>query len=286
MKGTCALYQIETDLQKSHIYPKFAVKYIKETGSNYLRRFSNPNQRMQDALKPHLLGKRAEQDFSKRENWFAQNIFRKFLESDENLCYDENLYYFAVSFLWRVLAYNLKRDSTIGERWYFDTIKKVEEEWRDFLTSNKFPRSFDKIYILTTDRVLSHDSDLEGVDFYMTRTFDSTIVDNEAQTTLMVYGKFSRFIFWSVIKEYGDENQIEKFKIDPIKGQLSRDNDLSYFPLSSFLYNRMKEIEELPKPSEAQQDKIVSEVKKDIEGFEKSDLGESIMNDFKLNKNK
>lgn len=47
MKGICALYDYETDLLESHIYPKFVINYTKKTGSNYLRQFVKPNIRQQ-----------------------------------------------------------------------------------------------------------------------------------------------------------------------------------------------------------------------------------------------
>lgn len=74
MKGICKLYHLETELQESHIFPKFVINYTKKTGSKYLRSFIEPDKRMQDGIKKHLLGQDAEQDFSKREKWFAEKF--------------------------------------------------------------------------------------------------------------------------------------------------------------------------------------------------------------------
>lgn len=74
MKGHCKLYDREAELMKSHIIPKFAFDYMKKTGG-YFRALNNPNVRVQDGPKKYLLSTEAEQEFSKRERWFANNIF-------------------------------------------------------------------------------------------------------------------------------------------------------------------------------------------------------------------
>ena len=61
MKGICALYDNETELMESHIFPKFIIKNTKKTGSQYLRRVIEPNKREQDGPKSYLLSFKAEQ---------------------------------------------------------------------------------------------------------------------------------------------------------------------------------------------------------------------------------
>lgn len=118
MKGICALYDEETELLKSHIYPNFVIRYTKNTGSSYLRNFTEPEKRQQDGPKIPLLGFRAEQEFSQREKWFSETIFKPYLKGKYSLKYNENLYFFTISFLWRIIHLNL-RSSDLSKKWYF-----------------------------------------------------------------------------------------------------------------------------------------------------------------------
>lgn len=279
MKGICALYEIEDDLKESHIFPKFIVNHTKKTGSKYFRRLVEPDKRIQDAVKLHLLSEKAEQEFSKREKWFAENIFVPYLAGKTNLPYNENLYYFAVSFLWRILVLELKRDENLKTKWYYQIILDAEKEWRDFLKNGNKIENFDLICIQLTDRVTENNSGIKGVDFYLTRAMDATIVDNQTQTCLMIYGKFNRFIFWGVLKKYGDEDKLQDSIINQEKGVISIPQGMEYFPIASFLFNRMKEIENLPRPNQDQQDKILNEIMKDPKNFWNSDVGKSLYND-------
>ena len=117
MKGNCRLYKREDDLQKSHIFPKFVINYTKRTGSKYLRSYLEPNRRMQDGIKSYLLSREAEQEFAKRENWFAEKIFRPYLSGKVKLEYTSDLYYFAISFLWRILISELETTKDINKKW-------------------------------------------------------------------------------------------------------------------------------------------------------------------------
>lgn len=285
MKGICALYDKETELMESHIFPKFVIKHTKKTGSQYLRRVVEPNKREQDGLKLHLLSFDAEQEFSLREKWFAENIFVPYLSGKHTLEYNENLYYFAISFLWRILVTEFKTDENLKNKWYFDQIKEVEIEWKNFLANGKIPKKYHNVNLLLTDRIISHTMDLKGVDFYFTRAMDGTIVDNPNHTFVIMYGKFNRFVFWSVIKspEYSDE--LYDVEIHPRKGTIEIPQDLGYEPILSFMTNRIKEIEKFPLPNQVQQDKIEKEILKDPQKFWDSDVGQSLYNDnFNLEK--
>lgn len=285
MKGICRLFEREENLQNSHIFPKFAINYTKNTGSKYMRSFLEPNRRMQDGLKNYLLSWEAEQLFSKSENWFAKNIFRPYLSGKIELKYNHNLYYFSVSFLWRILISELETTPNIKDKWYYDILKKVNKEWRMFLINKTIPNTYNQINILFTDRVDFHPPELKNVDFYMTRMMDGTIVSNPEQTSCFVYAKFNKFIFWGIIRNYGDESNLNSVKINPKDGVLKLPQNLEYFPMNSFLYNRIKIVGNLPVTTEEQQNKIGEEILKDKDFWSK-DLGKSIINDMNFDDKK
>lgn len=281
MKGICALYDEETELQESHIHPKFVIKHTKKTGSKYLRSFVNPNKREQDGIKIPLLGFRAEQEFAKREKWFSENIFKPFLNGKHNLEYDENLYYFAISFLWRVIRLELK-SGDLSDKWYYNIMLDAEKEWKQYLTKNIIPGKYHNVNILLTKRLEENNSDLKGADFYLTRILDATLVDNKEHTFFLIYGKFNRFIFWSVIKSPPIDDELYEVEIHPNGGTLEIPQKLQYFPIDSFLNNRIRGMENMPEVDQKQQDKIEEEMLKDIDKFWESDVGQSLLNDINL----
>ncbi|WP_275316919.1 hypothetical protein [Tenacibaculum bernardetii] len=264
---------------ESHIFPKFAVKYHKKSGSKYLRQFIEPNKRIQDAIKLYLLSEKAEQEFSIREKWFSEKIFYPYINGKTELNYKEELFYFSISFLWRVLILNFKTEE-LSNKWYFDLLKNVEIEWRDFLTKKTYPRNFDKHYLFLTYDFEKNDTGIKGVRYYLARTFDATIVSSDNQENLMIYGKFNRFIFWSVIKGNHDLSGINGCQINPISGKLNSPQLLDYFPLNSFLGNRINGINKLEKPNELQQEKILKEVLKNPEKFMNSEVGRVLFKDY------
>ena len=282
MNGTCALYQTESELRESHVFPKFVVNYTKQTGSKYLRRPIDPNKRLQDAIKLYLLSENAEQEFSIREKWFSEKIFKPYLSNIYNLNYTEELYYFSVSFIWRALITNLRMED-LSSKWYYDLVLEASEEWRQFLANGIFPRNYHKSYMIFTDRVKSHPPGFQGADHYFTRVMDATIVSNPEESILFVYGKFNRFIFWIPIRETKDNFELDDALINPIGGEFKIPQKIDYFPLYSFIGNRIKGLGKLDLPSEEQQNKIEQEILKNLDELWKSDLGQSLKNDIDLN---
>lgn len=287
MKGICKLYNVEAELRESHIFPKFTVEYMKRTGSRFLRNPNNPNLRKQDGLKYYLLSAKAEQQFGDREKWFSQKVFYPHQQDKLWLLeYDENLYYFALSFLWRVLIMELNFSSVnVKSHWFYEDLIQVEEEWRAFLNSYQYPNTFNRVYIQLTDKIKDHDLPFGGVEYYFTRHMDATIVYNHNRTFLAVYGKFLKFIFWGIIKG-GDEVKLQELKVNPIKGVIKFPQVADEFQLSNFYYNRIMQIENLPKASKQQQDLILKEILKDKEGFLNSEAGKAIRKDIDISESR
>lgn len=285
MEGTCALYKTEGELRDSHIIPKFVIKHSKKTGSKYQRRVVAPNVRMQDGIKISLLSPKAEQEFGKREKWFAENIFHPYLNSQFHLPYNEELYYFAISLLWRTIHLEMKMDEELSKEWFYQLLLDCEIEWRGFLASSVFPRKYSNCYLWFTDRVEFHTTELEGVDYYLTRMNDLTIISNPEKTYLAIYAKFNRFMFFSVLKSPGGEDALANLAINPIQGTYNIPQQFEYWTLSEFLTNRIHGISKHNRASEDQQEKIYEEIAKDPEAFWNSDAGRSIYNDhFNLKK--
>lgn len=282
MKGICALEDIETELVQSHIIPKFIFDYFKSTGSKYMRTYENPNKRIQDGIKEYLLGASAEQKFSSRERWFANNIFFPYLKDNKTTFdYDDNFAYCLISILWRVLI-NQNRDPSVKNEESLKFLSKVEEEWKMFLKDFKYPTNYNDLNIFLTDRVTSHNTTGINVDLYFTRIIDATIITNKNNTTVAVYVKFLRFAIWSVVK--GKPSDCDDLKVNFLKGTLKVPQKINDEFIGGFFQSRIQEIDNKPKANEKQQEVIAKEIVKNEIDFWKSDVGKSMINDFKNKK--
>lgn len=274
----CRLELKEKELKNSHIIPKFAFDYMKSTGSKYLRNIENPNKRHQDGTKQYLLCNNCEQLFSKRERWFANNIFFPYLDNKKTeFEYDDNLSYFIISMLWRVLV-NQMGNPTFKARPELSFLDDVEIEWRDFLLNLKFPNKYNNLNIFITERVLNNDSNLINSDFYFTRLIDATIVHNESFSKIAIYAKFLRFIFWVPVKGYHYLNPTTNINLN--KGKIRQPQILDDSFMVSFFYNRIKMIDNAMSPNDEQTKKMWDEVLKNEDEFWNSDAGKSMLNDF------
>tara|TARA_R110000737_G_C14612971_1_gene491316 strand:- start:111 stop:884 length:774 start_codon:yes stop_codon:yes gene_type:complete len=251
------------------------------TGSKYIRAFANPNKRLQDLEKMYLLSAQAESRFSIYEKWFAENIFKKFqIDGEKNLNYNDKLFYFIISVLWRILRREIHFHDYKNKP-FFENIKSVENEWKLFLSDYIFPRNFSKIGIFLTDRVQYHDFNISGVDYYFSRSIDSTIVSNEDGSYCFVYAKFLKFILFGFIKG-GDEKLLKPTLINPIKGGISFPQDLRDEEFYKYFIYRIMEINNLPSPSQNQQEAIDSQFKKEFNELKNKEVWEIILNDWTL----
>jgi hypothetical protein len=281
MIGKCRLYDFECELKRSHIIPKFTFDYMKKTGGKFLRSYENPNKRVQDGITKYLLSDLAEQEFSKRERWFANNIFFPYLEDNkQQFEYNEDFAYFMVSVFWRVLLDQIEHPTSNIPELKF--LNEIESEWKDYLANNKYPVNYDNLNIFVTDRISSSVSGLKNSDIYLSRMIDATIVVNKDYSTVAVYVKFLRFIMWSVVK--GNPTNGKNINISFSPGKLKLPQSVNDEFLGGFLTNRIKMIDDGPKVSEEQLKKIAAEIEKNEKDFFNSDTYKSLKNDRDLSK--
>ena len=63
--SACALCHDKSELELSHIIPKFVLRYLKETSAGLLRSAENPNAVVQDGEKHYMLCGKCEDLFRK-----------------------------------------------------------------------------------------------------------------------------------------------------------------------------------------------------------------------------
>lgn len=114
--GICALCKNESNLEGSHIIPKFVFKHLKnDTFTKRLKKAGEPNRPLQDGPKERLLCGKCEDLFSVYETSFSTKIFHPFHKNELNrrIVYDGDwLNKFITSVNWRVLYTNLESQPT------------------------------------------------------------------------------------------------------------------------------------------------------------------------------
>ena len=291
IKGTCALTLEECDLKESHIYPKFIFDYLLQKGGKRFRCLGNPTKVLQDGVKRHLLGGNAEQEFSKREKWFAEKLFIPFCNGQMNnskLIYHDELYYFCVSLLWRVLYW--VKDSIRGER-LISKCNQAFEEWRIFLNGGNLPPNVNRISLMPITPLLFDSmpqktftkQQWNEIKWYIHRDIDSALFDLVPYNSAF-FCKIPFFFFWAEI-ERTETNLNYGLRILPNGGNIDfKHYHIGRGPILSYILIRIimesGKIDDVSKMlSEEQHRKIIQHTLQNIH-FPNSELEEFVRKKF------
>ena len=276
MIGKCKLCDDEKQLCESHIIPKFIYRWIKSTSpTSYMRKMSNPDIRIQDGHKYHLLCKECEDKFSKYEKLFSQKHFHPSIdELRTNIDYKDEIFYFVSSILWRFLIVNIDRykDSP-----YYEKLLICESQLKCFLIEFKYPYDFDRVYVMLTNYVYDAPDHLKGLNQFFTRTIDSQIIYDEE--CCFFYLQIPFFIF------IGDIHGIKEIDFENSKIHPSGGNFNTYLmkalsdPIASFMENRIKFIDNM-KVSEKQQNIIQNDFKKNLDKINEKKGFQTVIIDY------
>lgn len=133
-RGTCALCGAHARLCKSHVVPKFAVKWLKKTSATgFLRKPLDPNVRRQDAERMRLFCQRCESLLSRDEKRFREVIFGPLHQrTADRFDYGPWLLRFAVSMGLRALLVHrpeVRRDAPELNQ----LVERMSGVWADFV---------------------------------------------------------------------------------------------------------------------------------------------------------
>jgi hypothetical protein len=190
-------------LLESHIIPKFAIRWMKETGTGYFRGVDEPNVRLQDGSKEYLLCAMCEQLFATRESYFASHLFRPLLAGTRQVSYDERFAYFVVSLLWRAVQRNLVEAKRDGFR-FLDRVEAAETEWRQFLLAPTALPDFGHLHVFVADIAERNPPGVPKFNLYCSRAIDTTLFDLEERGYVVV--KFARFFFVGMLTPYAESH--------------------------------------------------------------------------------
>lgn len=287
--GKCKLCSREADIFESHIIPKFATDWIKETSATgYLRQATHPDLRIQDGIKTKLLCAECEELFSRLEKRFAEDLFIPFLEKGQtSFEYDDWLLSFGVSLAWRTAMYitslpvdtppNLKPELA-------RFLDKAINCWRAFLLEQRKDLGPYEHHLLFWSAV-RNDQGLGPPDrfnMYLLRAIDAEIVNTS--TEVFVYTKLPGLIFWSFVKPAHTQG-LEGTRIYP-RGIIATYQKVASLELGNFLKDRAKHADLRVSMSPKQRQKLANAFLKDPQHTRSSHSFEVLRYDISGSRNK
>lgn len=212
MNGLCKLCEKVTDLQLSHIIPKFVFAWLKETVPGGIRSNRVPNRRIQDGEKDYLLCRDCEQILSVWEKQFCEQIFIPLHSSSpvtNYIQYGPWVLKFAVSVSWRVLLYFSQFGiSSHFSADQFSAANQALKTWRRFLLGEvPHPGRFEQ-HLLPLD-VIERKS-APPISPFLNRYFLRNVDMDAAcsNTSAFVFTKMCRLALFGFIKEENPRNWV------------------------------------------------------------------------------
>ncbi|MBW6535768.1 MAG: hypothetical protein K0B11_12210 [Mariniphaga sp.] len=248
---------------------------MKKTGTGRFRQLKVLDKPLQDGIKDFLLCDTCEKKLGKKEKWFKENFFEPFLNySNTKFECNNELRVFAISILWRVLIY-FKEDS--NQYRFKNELDLAELEWRNFLNIGSTLNYFQSIHIAFIPEKLNIEGGGEYLYSYFHRAVDIEIVESNMKS--FIYAKFSRFIFFGLIKGISDNtfkgtNIITSDILNPL------DQEMDDADLVDFIINRSKNVKsykDLSVNQQKQNDKYYEKRLDDIRG---NDYWKTLMKDI------
>lgn len=210
----CKLCGIKSKLLKSHVYPNFVVRWVKDTSpTGYLRNPTNINKRNQDGPKQNWFCNECEQLLSKDEKQFAEKVFTPYVKALDNHEYSdlfkeelngEFILRFAIGLQLRTILANTKIDQLSEKN--IELINKFKDHWINFLLEkqSKTGDCETHIFFFTSFEGASGKiGDFEfapNINTYLTRAMDNTIIDSASGNILGVYCKIGPIAFITSIQ--------------------------------------------------------------------------------------
>ncbi len=198
----CALCAGSSDLQASHIIPRFVFEWLRRTSATgHIRSSESPNRRVQDGLKPRMLCRDCEQLFSSWEKEFAESCFAPLNSgSVRRISYGPWMLKFATSVSWRVLR--LYTSSGYLDE-FPDHIKAnvngALRQWSQFLLGHETNPGPPEQHMFVTDIVAGTSiANLpRNISRYLARAVDVDVAHD--RESAMSYAKMGRFVLFGFI---------------------------------------------------------------------------------------
>lgn len=205
MNGKCALCNKNAELSSSHIIPKFVFSWFKESAPSAIRGIDEPNKRIQDGEKQHLLCSDCEGVFSRWEKTFCENLFLPLHNNQSQTSpteYGPWALKFAVSISWRVLMYFQQIDDLHHlSKKQMETAQTALNVWRGFLLGElPHPGQFEQ-HLLPVDAIQSYSGSAISpfLNRYLLRSVHMSVICSNK--SVIVYTKMGHLILFGFIQE-------------------------------------------------------------------------------------
>lgn len=247
----CKLCNNYSELQHSHIIPKFVGKWLKKTSAvGHIRNVVEPNVRIQDLYKDFLLCTDCEKRFSVLEKRFSNEIFYPFHEKNKKLFhYDTWLQKFVVSISWRIAVSGLNNhleESHPSYKIYLETL----ELWRRFLldeSPNPGPSKNHIVFVGITDIKDFNKIQPAPYNHFLNMRFlrsVDTSIEVDHKDRIFIYANITGIVFVSQIHPKTFKGWTNHTKITK-RGTLKTLQDNFDTTFGDFLSLRMSMIEDL-----------------------------------------
>lgn len=191
-RGRCGLCLKESDLQFGHIYPRFAVKWMKETSATGYLRNTVSQFRMQDAERQYLMCRDCEQILSRDEKTFAEQIFLPYHERTQtSFEYGPWLARFLAGLHWKVIH---ARSPYEGPEQPKKIIWDAEFELRSFLLGQNSTAGRAEFHLILGSEIKDANYLASPkLNAYVSRTLDGDCVATESGT-VGIYAKILKIM--------------------------------------------------------------------------------------------
>ena len=194
--AACRLCGRETELRMSHVVPRFASRWLRDSSpTGYLRDFHTPDRRIQDGWKAPLLCQECEQLLSSTEKPFAEHVFVPLhRNAAQPFRHGPWALRFAASILWRTIIYgdderlaHLIDDQRIA-------LRGAERVWREFLLGQRPHPGVHEAHLIPLDVVESTEGSRMSpfLNRYLLRSVDLDILASPSE--VLVYAKLCRVL--------------------------------------------------------------------------------------------
>lgn len=202
--GICALCGRSEPLMESHIIPRFAFKWLKDSAATgYLRNITTPNLRSQDGPKRRLLCHDCEEKFCAYEKQFSESIFIPFHSGETTFEYGRWLQLFCASMAWRVVT---ECTALVAYDSVRPALAEAQRTWQRCLLAGSSEEDVFDHHILFNFPLTDETYDVSFPDkfnWYHCRSIDFTVVTSSSSRVL-TYTLLPGIILCSFIEPMND----------------------------------------------------------------------------------
>jgi SEC-C motif len=269
VNGTCRLCGVQGPLIFSHLIPKFAVKWLKETSATGYLRSLLSGERRQETQRQYLLCSACEQLLGRDEKRFAERIFKPYQKKPQptSFVYEEWFLRFLVGLHWRALVTSDPVPEHVRE-----AFARAEERWRQYLLRQAPDPGPTEFHVQFVDVIEDSTFNLPPkINWYMARSFDSSWLQTPSGGAAS-YVKLPRLILLAFITPRNPDKEDWNGTQVAVQGTIQVKQEVSTTSIGQYILDRAKAVSDAPPTlTERQKQKILEQARVNPRAFLESD---------------